>query len=99
MYAIKKPCRWTTGLSSSLINALITQADDSTVPSLIVSDFITGMTPTSAHLNSLAHFSQLQWNYYSSMGVLDPDIGPYEALGLGYSSTPEFVTKYGNITG
>ena len=80
---------------SAYVSSLIAQADDSTIPALIVPNFVTGLTPTSAHLDALAAFAQVQWNSYSAQGVGDPDLGPYEALGLGLSETAEFKAKFG----
>jgi hypothetical protein len=80
---------------SSYISNLIAKADDSTIPALIVPNFVTGLTPNSVQLDGLADFAQKQWNAYSSWGVIDPDIGPYEALGVAYSDTAQFIAKYG----
>lgn len=73
-----------------------TLAAKTTIPTLIVTDFILGSTPTSGKLQSLADFSLAQYNAYAAAGVGDPSIGPYEALGLGLSGTAEFIAKFGS---
>lgn len=83
---------------ASYIDSLLSQASVAAIPSLIVSNFINGVTPTSSKLDLLADFSQAQFNSYSAAGVADPSIGPYEALGLGLSDTAQFSNKFGNLT-
>jgi hypothetical protein len=60
--------------------------------------FLTGISPTPDKLASLNAFSNLQYQAYKAQGVLNPAIGPYEALGRGFSETIEFTTKYGAAT-
>ena len=71
-------------------------AAKTTIPALIVTDFILGLTPTSAKLQSLAEFALTQYNSYAAAGVSDPSIGPFEALGLGLSKTPELSANFGS---
>lgn len=85
------------GLTTSAYTAeLIDQAQHATVPALIVAGFLEVVSPTSARLDSLAGFAKIQYDSYLKNGVLDPSLGPYEALDLGFSSTSAFVAKYGS---
>lgn len=74
---------------ASVVNSLMTQ--HSTKPALIMVNFFEGLVPASARLDSLAAFCLSQYNSYVSMGVANPDIGPYEALGVSFSNEPSFV--------
>ena len=82
---------------ATYIDQLVTQAAHSTVPALIFPQFIEGATPISQRLDSLAAFAATQQAYYTAMGVSNPDLGPYEALGLGFSDTSQFNQKYGSL--
>lgn len=73
----------------------VTQDDSATLPSLIVSNFFTGATPLFEKLADLSAFAQVQYAYYASMGVGQPLLGPYEALGRGFAETEAFANKYG----
>lgn len=79
---------------ASYVNQLLAQAEHSTVPALIVPQFIEGATPLSGRLDSLTAFSATQYAYYSAMGVGNPSLGPYEALGMGFSETAQFAQKF-----
>lgn len=83
---------------ATYINQLIAQAEDSTVPALIVPQFIEGATPLSARLDGLTAFAAVQHAYYTAMGVNNPDLGPYEALGMGFSETSQFAQKFGMLS-
>lgn len=76
---------------------MITQSEHSTIPCLIVPQFIEGATPISARLDALTAFAGVQHNYYSKMGVSNPDLGPYEALGMGFAETVQFSQKFGSL--
>lgn len=69
-----------------------------TIPALVVSNFFNGVTPSLEKLAALSTFCQLQFDYYSAMGVADPALGPYEALGRAFGETAEFQAKYGAMT-
>jgi hypothetical protein len=79
------------------IASLITQAEHTTVPALIVSQFF-GQIPSQTHLGDLAKFSAAQFEAYTRQGVADPALGPFEALGLGFSDTVTFTGKYGALS-
>lgn len=84
------------GLSPAAYGAeLIERAQQSTVPALLVADFIEGVTPLSARLDSLTAFAQAQYDSYLRSGVMDARLGPYEALGLGFSGTIQFKEAFG----
>jgi Ca2+-binding RTX toxin-like protein len=82
---------------ASYVSQLIEQAKDSTIPALIVPQFIEGATPTSARLDALAAFCVVQHAYYTQMGVGNPDLGPYEALGMGFAETSQFAQMFGTL--
>lgn len=68
---------------------------DGGIAAVVVSSFVNGKTPANAEkLTSLSDFAELQFAAYTNMGVADPDVGPYEALGRGFSTTTEFKAKY-----
>jgi hypothetical protein len=76
----------------------VSQDDSATLPSLIVTNFFTGNTPLFAKLADLSAFAQVQYAYYASIGVGQPLLGPYEALGRGFAETDAFKAKYGVLT-
>jgi hypothetical protein len=72
---------------------------DAGIAALVVADFVNGTTPGSAEkLASLTAFADAQYNAYKAAGVLNSAIGPFEALGRGFSETIEFTSKYGAQT-
>jgi pimeloyl-ACP methyl ester carboxylesterase len=84
------------GLSSAAYNAeLVGQAQQSTIPALLVANFLEGVTPGSARLDGLTAFAQAQYDSYLQSGVVDARLGPYEALGVGFSGTTAFKDKFG----
>jgi len=83
---------------SQYVSGLLDLAQTSTLPSVILPAFVEGVTPDTARLDILAPFAQLQYNYYASIGVLDPSLGPYEALGMGLSETTAFIQQFGSLT-
>jgi 2',3'-cyclic-nucleotide 2'-phosphodiesterase (5'-nucleotidase family) len=76
------------------VSELVKQAGDSSVPALIFANFMEGVTPTSARLDSLSVFADQQVTAYAAKGAGLPVLGAYEALGLGFSETTGFRTKY-----
>lgn len=84
------------GLGQSVfVSELVDKAQHSTAPAVVVAAFIEGVTPLSARLDGLATFASGQYDAYLKAGVLDARLGPYEALGLGFSSTAPFQSAYG----
>jgi hypothetical protein len=79
------------------IDDLIANAQTTTIPALIVSQFF-GAPPTQIHLGELATFDTSQLAAYTQMGVAQPILGPYEALGVGFSDTLVFHNKYAGLT-
>jgi hypothetical protein len=72
---------------------------DGGIAALVVANFINGATPaTAAKLAALTAFADAQYNAYAAARVLNPALGPFEALGRGLSETTEFTTKYGAQT-
>ena len=80
---------------------LIERAETSTQAALLISQIVLGKVPVDgAKLDSLTAFAQAQFDAYSAKGVARPELGPYEALGVGFSSTPEFAAlSAGNSNG
>ena len=80
---------------------LIERAETSTQAALLISQIVLGKVPVDgAKLTSLTAFAQAQFDAYSAKGVARPELGPYEALGVGFSSTPEFAAlSAGNSNG
>jgi hypothetical protein len=76
----------------------IAETTSTTIAALVVADFVSGITPTSSHLSALVAHTESQFAYYSQMGVMRPELGPYEALGRGFSQTAGFQDKYGGGT-
>jgi len=69
---------------------MLARAQQSTIPALIVYEYIIGVTQSSALLDTGAAQMQLQWESYVSKGVLNPELGPYEAMGLALAETAQF---------
>jgi uncharacterized repeat protein (TIGR02059 family) len=79
------------------IASLIPRVQDTMLPALVVSQFF-GSTPSQEHLAALSAFNAEQLAAYTKQGVLEPRIGPYEALGLGVSETIAFGGKYAALS-
>lgn len=83
------------GLSSGnslpeYVERLLDQARTSTIPVLILTDAIEGKVPVEERLDFLADFAQAQFDHYLELKVLDPKLGPYEALGRALSGSAGF---------
>lgn len=81
-------------------NAVIVNADtvNGTTPSLIVVNYMEGVTPATARLDSLASFCRTQYAYYVSIGSGQPELGPYEAMGAAYYTEAVFIAKVNGKT-
>jgi len=73
-------------------------AQNGTKPRLLVSNYFNGVTDTSSVLDSGASFCRSQYAAYQAQGVAMPELGPYEALGMGFSSTSQFASKISGKT-
>lgn len=80
-----------------MIDGLIEEAQTSTVPALVIANLLGGTAPTQVHLAALTGFAQMQYEAYAARGVLNPSLGPYEALGYGFSETQGFASRYGAL--
>jgi hypothetical protein len=60
--------------------------------------FFTGEAPTAAKQAELNAFASLHFEIYTAAGVLNPAMGPYEALGRGFADTIAFAETYGAVT-
>lgn len=72
------------------VEQLLDQARMSTIPALILTDAIEGKVPVEERLNLLTSFAEAQFAHYSDLKVLNPKLGPYEALGRVLSGSAEF---------
>ena len=79
------------------LDQVIAQVQHTTLPALVVSQFF-GSSPSEAHLTELSAFSATQLDLYTTKGVLDPALGPYEALGVGFSDVSSFANRYGSMS-
>lgn len=72
----------------------------SAYPAAAISQVITGADPTSAQMDVRAKAAQGAYDYYANvLKVARPELGPYESLGVSFSSLAEFQAKYGVSTG
>jgi hypothetical protein len=81
-----------SGLSDTeILNILLEDAENSTQPGLLVYSLIFGETQSEALLDQHAVFMEAQFNSYVALGVQNPELGPYEAMGRSLSQTAEFL--------
>lgn len=81
------------------VDALVKDAKTSTIPALLMPGLVQGTIPTSDKLDSLTAFAKEQFAYYKNvLGSAFAELGPYEALGRGLSTTTEFQAKYSGGT-
>jgi len=80
------------------IGSLINQATNSTKPALIVANYVEGVVPVTARVDSLAAFSLAQYSYGAGTGVANPLLYAYQALGAAFSATTQFATKIAGLT-
>jgi hypothetical protein len=85
-------------MATEAIPGLTANHGETTIPALVVSSFFNGVTPPLEKLASLCTFCQSQFDYYTAMGVGEPLLGPYEALGRAFAETDGFSTKYGSLS-
>ncbi len=79
---------------SEYIERLLQQATTSTIPAIVLTDAIEGSVPVEDRLGELAEFAQAQFDHYANvLKVLDPKLGPYEALGRFLSGTAGFYRQ------
>lgn len=64
---------------------------------IAVSQVVTGLVPSSERLDILTPEADRQLIWYRDRAVLNPSLGPFEALGRGYANEPDtgFAEKYG----
>src|SRR4051794_25042825 len=65
-----------------------------TQAAVAIAAFVTGVTPTSDKLDALKVAADAQVASYTAMGSVHPELGAYEAFGVGFSETAEFSAKY-----
>ena len=83
-----------SGLTDTeILNSLLEDAKNSTRPALLVWSLIFGATPSEPKLDEQAVIAEAQFNSYVNLGVLNPELGSYEALGRSLSQTPEFLAR------
>jgi len=79
-----------TESAAEYVDQLLEQAQTSTIPVLILTDAIEGRVPVAQRLDLLTSFARNQFEHYSDLKVLNPKLGPYEALGRLLSGTTAF---------
>src|SRR5262245_47114006 len=83
-----------SGLTNAeILNSLLEDAHNSTQPALLVWSIIFGATPSEVELDEQAVNAEAQFNSYVNLGVKNPELGPYEAMGRSLSQTPEFLAQ------
>ena len=93
--AVVDASKLASGLSfSAYVAQLVSEAHNSTIPAIIVYDYVFGATPNSLHLDMLSPFVLNQIMSPGYQATFDPTLGGYEALGLGLASTPEFIQAF-----
>jgi hypothetical protein len=81
------------------VDALVASAANSTLPALLMQAAIFGTIPTSDKMDSLTAFASAQYDYYkNTLQSGSAELGPYEALGRGFSSTAEFQAAFSGGT-
>lgn len=84
-----------SGLSfNAYVAQLVAESHNSTIPALIVYDYVLGTTPGSAHLDLLSPFVLNQIMSPGYQATNNPTLGGYEAMGLGLAGVPEFVQNF-----
>lgn len=81
----------------AFLDKLVEDARPTVLPGLVMTQYF-GANPSEQHLSDLITFSSVQLEFYTKMGVLNPALGPYEALGLGLSETQAFQSRYGALS-
>jgi Ca2+-binding RTX toxin-like protein len=89
---------WSCTMATDTASTVLSQHESTTIPSLIVASFFNAATPGFAKLADLSAFATSQYAYYSSIGVGQPLLGPYEAMGRGFAETAGFKSSYGALT-
>jgi hypothetical protein len=83
-----------SGLSDAQIKSILLEdAENSTQPALLVFALMMGGTQTAVGLDANAAFAQLQFNAYAQAGVLNPELGPCEAMGRTLSQETAFLNQ------
>lgn len=83
------------------IGLLLRQAWPTTGAAVAVSAFVTGVVPSSTKLTELTAEARLHLASYAKLGVADPSLGPFEALGRSFATDPAtksvFAARYGAL--
>ena len=78
------------------------QVASTTQAAVAIASFVTGVTPTTAKLDSLKVEADAQVASYTKLGVGNPALGAYEAFGRSFATDTEttaaFNTKYGALS-
>lgn len=69
-------------------------------PAAAITQVVTGSDPTTAQMDVRSKAAQAAYDYYANvLKVADPSLGPYESLGVSFSSLDVFRAKYGSSAG
>ena len=73
------------------VERLLERSRTSTIPVLVLTDAVEGKVPSSDRLTTLSNFAERQFEHYASvLKVMNPDLGPFEAVGRFLSGTAGF---------
>jgi hypothetical protein len=87
----------TNTLANYKAQLIANKAPQCTSPALIVSNYIEGVVPASAIVDSRAWYCQQQHDAYLSAGQ-NAALGPYEALGAAFGAEASFAVKVAGRT-
>lgn len=83
---------------AQFVDQLVAEARDTALPAVVATAILGQVRPTEAHLSDLIDFTFMQLAAYQQMGVARPELGPYEALGVGFSETEAFGLGYAGMS-
>lgn len=89
----------TTNLDAYIQSQLAATAS-TTQAAVAISAFVTGLVPTSAHLDALTADAVNQVASYTKMGSSHPELGAFEAFGKAFAADAStgFAAKYGALS-
>jgi hypothetical protein len=82
---------------AQFVDQLVVEVRDTALPAVVMTAILGKERPTEAHLSDLIDFTASQLAAYQEMGVARPELGPYEALGVGFSETEAFRLSYAGL--
>jgi hypothetical protein len=83
---------------AQFVDQLVAEVRDTALPAVVVTAILGQERPSEAHLSDLIDFTSSQLAAYQQAGVARPELGPYEALGVGFSDTEAFRLSYAGLS-